>query len=112
MINVGTPAQRKKLKTISVIIIASFALSSCGYYYISHHNIRNRIPNLERSDLDWEPTLAGIDADSNGIRDDVERFIDRHYETEPQKRAVRQLARTFQESLLIDHVLLRVLWNQ
>ena len=55
------------------------------------------IPKLERG-----PTLEGVDANGNGIRDDIDAFIDRSYSTEPQRRAARQLAANLQKILLVN----------
>ena len=55
------------------------------------------IPKLERG-----PTLEGIDANGNGIRDDIDAYIERNYSTEPQRRAARQLAANLQKTLLVN----------
>jgi len=55
------------------------------------------IPKLERG-----PALEGIDANGNGIRDDIDAYIERNYSTEPQRRAASQLAAHFQRTLLAD----------
>jgi hypothetical protein len=50
--------------------------------------------------LDRTKTLAGIDANGDGIRDDVGRYIDEHH---PMLHgAARQLAAALQASLLVD----------
>jgi len=54
------------------------------------------IPRLERSN-----SLAGTDADGNGIRDDVDAYIVQNYSGEEQLAAVNQYARTMQASLLL-----------
>ncbi len=55
------------------------------------------IPKLERT-----PSLQGIDANTSGVRDDVEAFIATHYSTPPQQQAALQLAGVLQASLLVD----------
>jgi hypothetical protein len=55
------------------------------------------IPNLERS-----TTLTGTDANSNGIRDDVETFITNSYSGVSQQAAARQFASAMQLALLVD----------
>lgn len=55
------------------------------------------IPKLERG-----PTVEGVDANGNGIRDDIDQFIERNYATEPQRQAARQLAKYLQQALVID----------
>jgi hypothetical protein len=50
--------------------------------------------------LDRRGTLRGLDSEPNGIRDDVELYIDTHF---PQLAApARQLAMALQSSLLVD----------
>jgi hypothetical protein len=55
------------------------------------------IPKLERGS-----TLEGTDANGNGVRDDIDAFIERNYSTEPQRRAASQLAAHFQRTILVD----------
>ncbi|PTO97148.1 hypothetical protein CWO08_05340 [Vibrio sp. 10N.286.48.B8] len=55
------------------------------------------LPNLER-----EPTLVGVDNDDNGIRDDIERYIDINYLELDQKQAVEQYVKALQQTLIID----------
>ncbi len=58
------------------------------------------LPNLER-----EPTLVGVDNDDNddnGIRDDIERYIDNNYIELDQKQAVEQYVKALQQTLIID----------
>lgn len=58
----------------------------------------NLIPNLtDRSD-----ELLGIDIDGNGIRDDVDNFIEINYQEESHKKAAQQLAKGLQKSLVVD----------
>jgi hypothetical protein len=46
--------------------------------------------------------LGGIDANANGVRDDVEAHIDRKYTEPAQRKAAMQTARAFQQMLLVD----------
>lgn len=55
------------------------------------------LPTLERTD-----SLAGIDANANGVRDDIERHIEKKYSESAQRKAAMQTARGFQQSLLVD----------
>jgi len=50
--------------------------------------------------LDRTPTPGGIDDDKNGIRDDIEVYIDAHYPN--LREPARQLAAALQSSLLVD----------
>lgn len=57
----------------------------------------NQIPNLERDD-----ELLGVDDDNNGIRDDIDAYIEFHHKDENQKKAVKQLASAMQKMLVAD----------
>jgi hypothetical protein len=49
---------------------------------------------------DMTPGLKGIDADKNGIRDDIDRLIAKKYSATPElKKAVEQRARALQKSM-------------
>jgi hypothetical protein len=49
---------------------------------------------------DLTPGLKGIDADGNGIRDDIDRFIAKKYSATPaMKKVAEQKARAFQKSM-------------
>ena len=52
--------------------------------------------------LDRSTSVAGPDADSNGIRDDVDAYIIALPVTDAIKKAARQSARVQQKALLID----------
>ncbi|MGX1926793.1 chromosome partitioning protein ParA [Vibrio sp. NH-7] len=54
-------------------------------------------PLLDRSD-----SLMGVDANEDGIRDDIEAFIDALQISEPERRAIKQDARNAQEVLYHD----------
>jgi hypothetical protein len=48
-------------------------------------------------------SVAGVDADANGVRDDVDRYIDTTYADQPSadiNKAVRQYAKAVQSSLI------------
>ncbi len=55
------------------------------------------LPKLERTN-----TVEGIDADKNGIRDDIDAYIKKTYVSEEQQKAVNQYAKSLQASLLVD----------
>ena len=55
------------------------------------------IPKLERGN-----TLQGIDANGNGVRDDVEAYINANYTMPLQRAAALQAAKAFQATLLVD----------
>lgn len=55
-------------------------------------------PAVDNEDL--TPGLKGIDANANGIRDDIDRFIARHYSATPMiKKVAEKQARAFQMSM-------------
>jgi len=56
---------------------------------------KGKLPKLDRTN-----TLTGIDANNNGIRDDIEAYIEHNYIPEIRK-AARQEARSIQKTLLI-----------
>lgn len=49
---------------------------------------------------DFEPTIAGIDANKNGVRDDIERYIEKTYPDPAQRAAMMQYAIAQQEEIL------------
>lgn len=55
------------------------------------------IPKLERTN-----SIAGIDANANGIRDDVEAYIAANYSNPAQRAAVIQFAGVIQDAMLVD----------
>ena len=55
------------------------------------------LPMLERG-----PTLGGIDANSNGVRDDIERHIEKKYTEPAQRKAAMQMARALQQMLMVN----------
>lgn len=55
------------------------------------------LPKLERTN-----TVNGIDADKNGIRDDIDAYIKKTYPSKAQQQAVNQYAKGLQASLLVD----------
>jgi hypothetical protein len=57
----------------------------------------DELPILDRSD-----NLTGVDDNQNGIRDDIEKYINKNYSDEGQRKALFQDAKVMQESLLID----------
>lgn len=52
--------------------------------------------------LDRSSSLSGPDANHDGIRDDINRWIDTQPYSQPEKNAVSQLALTVQRTLLVD----------
>ena len=52
--------------------------------------------------LDVGTAIAGTDADANGVRDDIDRFIAAQSDTPAQKAALTQLAKAIQTILTVD----------
>lgn len=65
---------------------------SQGYY-----QVRKYVNKPDKSN-----TILGKDNNNNGIRDDVENYIDKTYSGVSQNKAAKQLARSMQSSLSID----------
>ena len=59
--------------------------------------VSGALPQLERL-----PILEGIDANRNGVRDDIETHIHRKYSDPAQRKAAMQMARAHQRMLLVD----------
>ena len=55
------------------------------------------IPILERG-----ITIAGTDANADGIRDDINDYIDSNYSATPRRAAAMQSAKALQKALLVD----------
>ena len=52
--------------------------------------------------LDRMPTLDGLDADGDGVREDIAEYIEHKYTDPAQRRAAMQVARAYQAMLLVD----------
>ena len=61
-----------------------------------------RLDSLGLPVLDRTNTVAGIDADQNGIRDDIQVYINVTYPEPEQQKAVSQYARSLQAKLLVN----------
>lgn len=65
-----------------------------------------KIADLERSGalpvLDRSSSIPGPDANANGIRDDVETYINGQLYSAPQKQAAMQTAKSLQAMMLVD----------
>ena len=85
-----------------IVIFMVMILLVGAYYLDSSLSSRNNINVL----LDMSPTLAGIDNNKNGIRDDIDEYIVvnskiNHY-NEKQINALKQTARVWQNLLIED----------
>jgi hypothetical protein len=91
-----------KKSVLSVLILAGVAAcsdsSSPSGGASSTRTDKAKVPIIENEDL--TPGLRGIDADNNGIRDDIDRLIAKKYSASPQiKKAAQQYAWTLQKAL-------------
>lgn len=99
---------------MGALVLAALALTGCGcggtagstsgagssrtpQEEIALLEANGELPVLER-----EPTLGGIDANTNGVRDDIERHIEKKYSEPAQRKAAMQTARALQHTLLVD----------
>jgi len=55
------------------------------------------LPKLERTD-----TLEGIDNNQNGIRDDIDAYIQKNFTDANQQNSVKRFAKSMQEFLLVN----------
>lgn len=56
-----------------------------------------QLPTLDRTS-----TLSGIDADSNGVRDDLDTYIAATQDPAPRMRALAQMARAINSTMIVD----------
>ena len=56
-----------------------------------------QLPILDRSD-----SLAGPDINANGVRDDIERYIDGKPDTPAQKNSLKALSRSLSRAMTVD----------
>lgn len=76
--------------SLFISLLPIFLLTACGN------------DSSEPSKLDRTDTIGGVDADKNGIRDDIDIYIKKTYPIEEQQKAVIQYAKALQASLLVD----------
>jgi hypothetical protein len=101
---------RGAVSTVSVLLCA-LVLVGCGgggdarnetltlnpHEEIARLEASGDLPTLERG-----ASLGGIDDNSNGVRDDIERYIEKNYVLPEQQRAAMQTAMALQKTLLVD----------
>ena len=108
-------------KHVSVLIMSFLILGSL-LYAAAPSSEHDKLERESISILEWIPiiydniisffsknvkqdrtnTLRGIDSDNNGIRDDIDAYINTHYSKDREHAAVSQVARSFQKELLVD----------
>jgi hypothetical protein len=69
-------------------------------------SLKEQIADVERSGkyptLDRSSDIAGPDVNQNGVRDDIEAWINAQPVTEPQRKALMQKAKALQRTLIVD----------
>jgi hypothetical protein len=97
-----------KNPSLIMFFISALILSACSPGELTaskkaEESLEKIIADMEASGeypiLDRTETLGGIDADKNGIRDDIDRIISLKPYTEKQRKAVQQAARLIRRSL-------------
>ncbi len=60
--------------------------------------------DLERYGVELDETnvLHGMDENGNGLRDDIDLYISKHFKSQSEKSAVRLLALSYQKALTVD----------
>jgi outer membrane murein-binding lipoprotein Lpp len=99
----------KKHILCAVLVISTLTLAGCGgdktkqEVSTKPQSDKDKINALEASGalpkLDRTATLAGIDANKDGVRDDIEVYINKTYSQPEQKAAARQEAKSMQAIL-------------
>lgn len=84
----------KKLH-FTFLVVSILFISGCQ---LDFWESSGRIPKLDRTD-----TLSGVDANNDGVRDDIEKWIKKRWEKEPLKqKALLQYAKAAQKSVMVD----------
>ncbi len=102
--------ETKRLSARGFALALALALAGCGggggtgsapaltpQEHVAQLEASGALPKLERTD-----TIAGIDANANGVRDDIEQHIEKKYTVVAERAAAMQTARVYQATLLVD----------
>jgi len=69
-------------------------------------NFKEAFTKLENSGkspiLDRSTSLAGPDVNANGVRDDIDRYIDSKPDTQAQKNSLKALSRSLSRAMTVD----------
>lgn len=84
-------------RLIYFAIAVSFNIWAAPVENVSLLETSDFIPELDRLD-----SLAGLDANKNGVRDDIDVYIQITFKTALQRLAVSQAARALQSAVLVD----------
>lgn len=105
---------RRWLRAPLIVCAAAASLVACGGGRSSDtpsgstggDSVRAAVERLEASGelpvLDRTDSIADIDANANGVRDDIERYIERQYSDPAQRKAAMDHALVYQQMLLVD----------
>jgi len=97
---------KKTLILIAVINLFSCTQKDANSTKPAEKSMAQIVDALESSGkypvLDRTDTLAGVDADKNGIRDDIDLYISKQEYSEKQKKAAQQKARVSHKVMTID----------
>jgi hypothetical protein len=102
----STWIQRIRMKTVYLSLLFLAALVACSGSGASDAAVSSRSNNSSASQAntpiidneDLTPGLKGVDANNNGIRDDIDRLIAQKYSATPAlKKAAEQQARALQK---------------
>lgn len=104
--------KQKSFSIKKIMLLLAFALTACGgetqsvqgpteispeAKAIAQLENAGTLPKLDRID-----SLAGPDADVNGVRDDIDVYLNNKYTDPKQKAAALQMAKAMQKSLLVN----------
>lgn len=84
-------AVRRPAPFVAVALTVLIVACGCGNALEN----REELPGLDDSD-----DIAGSDDDGNGVRDDVDRYIDNLPDTREQKQSLRQASVAFRRSMI------------
>ncbi len=93
------------MNKITVLILLSLALVGCNDSddelspkdKIAGLEVTGELPTLDRSD-----DVVGPDTNNNGIRDDIEKYIEITYQEPKQRTAAMQAAKAIQMGMVVD----------
>ena len=92
----------KKITTKPQPLSAGFLAKSIAIATLTLSSFTAQAYDAFNGTLDRTETISGIDANNNGIRDDIEAFIVQRYAEPKERAAMMQFARSVQASLLVD----------
>ena len=90
------PAAAASLRLLAATVVL-LSLPACSDAPSPPAEASGQLPQLERL-----PLIGGVDADNDGVRDDIADHIRKTYTDPVQYRAAMQMARVHQAMLLVD----------